>query len=195
MSATKPDPPYAGPTKINDPPIGPERLAVLAGHEKYLRMRDRIGREPLELIREMKHGGYRFKCRRGMLGVLALDRNHNPIPERMSFRQIAPILTGMSGVEVTYETVRRWWEAVFPDEADEPEETLNPDEVNPPAPAALREASDIIVKAAARKRAPRQAAPPVGDEHAQQIREAVERAQAPTTNPDVPPAAFLPPAQ
>lgn len=168
MSATLPDQPHESPPKINDPPIEPERLAVLDGHEKYLRMRDRIVREPLDLIREMKHGGYRFKCRRGMPGVFVRDRDHNRVPERMSFRQIAPILTEMSGVEVTYETVRRWWEAVFPDEADEPDEF---EAETTPAPVAPR---------------PRRRTPAA-------IQDAMNRAQAPTTNPDVPPAAFLPP--
>lgn len=173
--ATSPPP---GPMKIDEPPITPEQLAALAGHEKYLRMRDRIGREPLDLIREMKHGGYRYKCRRGMPGVLVLDRAGNPVPERMSFRQIAPILTGMSGVGATYETVRRWWEAVFPDEDDEPDP--DPDPVVP--------ASTVSVRRRTVRRKP-----VVGDEHAAAIRAATDRAK--TTNPDIPSAVFLPPTE
>lgn len=167
-----------GPMKIDEPPIPLEQLALLGGHEKYQRMRDRLGVEPLDLIRQMKHGGYRFKCRRGMPGVLVLDRAGDPVPERMSFRQVAPVLTAMSGVEVTYETVRRWWETVF-DEGDEPEE-----EAPPPVP---------VVRRVTRRRTP--VPEPVGDDHAQQIRAAVAKAAAPTTNPAVPPAAFLPPQE
>src|ERR1044071_2330662 len=96
-----------------EPPIDADALAVLAGrgHEKYTLMRDRLGVEPMELIRQMKHGGYRHKSKRGAPGVL-VRRHGEPVPDRMSFREIAPLLSDRSGVEVTYETVRRWWEAV-----------------------------------------------------------------------------------
>lgn len=183
----------AGPLKIDEPPFTPEQLAKLSGpnHEKYQRMKDRLGREPLDLIREMKHGGYRFKTRRGMPGVLATTKGGAPVADRMSFRQIAPILTGMTGVQVTYETVRRWWETVS-DEGDEPEETLNPDVVNGPDEQALAEASAMMVRAS--RRAPRRKPAPVGDEHADAIRAATKRASV-TTNPDVPSAVFLPPQE
>lgn len=185
MSDNTHDPPFEQrehPLRLDEPSIPPESLARLSGpnHEKYQRMRDRLAREPIELIREMKHGGYRFKTRRGMPGVLAIDKGGQPVPDRMSFRQIAPILTGMTGVPVTYETVRRWWETVS-DEPDEPDPV--PDAPEPePAPERVR-----------RRRTP--VVPPVGDEHADTIRAAVDRAKAAPTNPDVPSAVFLPPAE
>jgi hypothetical protein len=198
MSDNTHDPPFAPVTPRGyqpEPPIPSEALAPLRGrgHEKYSLMKARLNAEPLEVIRTMKHGGHRYKSKRGYPGVLVLDRDGNPVPDRMSFRQIAPILAALTGVEVTYETIRRWWEDVFPDEADELEETLNPDEMNPPTPAALREASEIIVRAAARKPRTRPAVPPVGDDHADTIRAAMNRAKS--TNPAIPPAAFVAPAE
>lgn len=170
-----------------EPPIPDEALAVLrvAGHEKYHLIRDRLGKEPLEVIREMKHGGYRFKSKRGYPGVLVMHRG-DPVPERMSFRQIAPILAGASGVQVTYETIRRWWEAVFPDEADEPDDA---DGVDRGAQHILRTESgdrEITPRRATRRRTPAVAS----DGHADTIRAAM--AKAVSTNPDVPPAVFLP---
>lgn len=170
-----------------------DRLALLSGpgFEKYVLMRDRLGgKEPLALIALMKRGGFRFKSRRGMPGNLVLDKQGNAVPDLMSFREIAPYLSEMSGIPVTYETVRRWWDIVHPDGADvSPAEVLSPDEMNGPDPETLREVSEIVVKAARRKR------PAVADGHAEAIRAATKRAQAPTTNPDVPPAAFLPPSE
>lgn len=169
-----------------EPPITDEQLAVLhvQRHATYALMRNQLkGAEPLELIRTMKHGGYRFKCKRGYPGVLVLDKQGNPVPERMSFRQIAPILSTMSGVQVTYETVRRWWEAVFPGEPDEPVDEV--DEMEPLPPVAPQAAPPK--RRTVRRRTP--AALPVGDEHADAIRAATERAKS--TNPAVPAAAFL----
>lgn len=180
------DPP-AGPRDYQpEPPIPNEALAPLRGpgHEKYALMTARLHAEPLEVIRTMKHGGYRFKSRRGQPGVLVLNRDGDPVPDRMSFRQIAPILSAMTGVEVTYETVRRWWEAVFP---GEPDEASEPDQ---PTRVTVIAATTPPVKRATRRRTP--AVPPVGDTHAEMIREAMAKAVG--TNPDVPPAAFLPPA-
>jgi hypothetical protein len=180
------DPP-AGPRNYQpEPPIPSEALAPLRGpgHEKYALMTARLNAEPLEVVRTMKHGGFRFKSKRGYPGVLVLDRDGNPVPDRMSFRQIAPILSASTGVEVTYETVRRWWEAVFP---GEPDEATDPDD--PPVRVVPTSALTPTVKRATRRRT---VAPVVGDEAADAIRDAMERAKS--TNPDVPPAAFLPPA-
>jgi hypothetical protein len=141
-------------------------------------MRERLGVEPLELIRVMKHGGYRFKCKRGYPGVLVIHRG-SPVPERMSFRQIAPLLSVMSGVQVTYETVRRWWEAVCPDEPDEPVDEADAEP--------LQVATPVVKRRTVRR------TPVVGDDHAEAIRAATKRAQG--TNPAVPAAAFLPPAE
>lgn len=180
------DPPVSPRDYQPEPPIPRELLGPLRGpgHEKYALMLARLGAEPLEVIRTMKHGGYRFKSRRGYPGVLVLNRDGDPVPDRMSFRQIAPILSAMTGVEVTYETVRRWWEAVFPGEPDEA-----PEEYPPPTPVP---ATATAATRSARRSARTPAAPPVGDAHAETIREAMAKAVG--TNPDVPPAAFLPPA-
>lgn len=186
------DPPFDPDSLKISIDLPPERLAQLSGvgFEKYVLMRERLGgQEPLKFIAVMRRGGYRYKSKRGAPGVLVLDRDGSPVPDLMSFRQIAPIMEKWSGVPVTYETVRRWWEIAFPDE--QPEESLSPDDVNGPTEEALREVSDIVVKAGRRRKAP-----PVGDDHADAIRVAVERARAATTrttNPDVPSAVFLPP--
>lgn len=196
-----------------EPPIPAAALAPLRGrgHEKYALMTARLNAEPLEVIRTMKHGGHRYKSKRGYPGVLVLDRRGDPVPDRMSFRQIAPILSVRTGVEVTYETVRRWWEAVFPGEPDEPDEEtadLGPDREEVPhpqtrrarrRPVAIDQDSDVAqtlnqpVKRATRRRTPVvPVVPVVGDDHAETIRAAM--AKAASTNPEVPPAAFLPPA-
>jgi hypothetical protein len=137
--------------------------------------------------------------------VLVLDRDSNPVPDRMSFRQIAPILSAMTGVEVTYETVRRWWEAVFPGEPDEETASLDPDREEVPHPRTRRarrrpvaidqdpEIARVLATSAKRATRRRTPVPAVGDDAADTIRAALERAKS--TNPDVPPAAFLPPAE
>jgi hypothetical protein len=177
---TPPADPLASGVYQPEPPIPAELLEPLRGHghEKYALMKDRLGSEPLEVIRLMKHGGFRYKSKRGYPGVL-VKRHGDPVPDRMSFRQIAPILSEKTGVEVTYETIRRWWELVFP---GEPDETTDPD-YPPVAPV-------VPVKRTVRRRTPA-VVPAVGDEHADAIRAAMDRAK--TTNPDVPPAMFLPP--
>lgn len=189
MSENAHDPPVQAPRLLGratilpgyelEPPFTDEQLAALhvPRHATYTLMRDRLGVEPLELIRAMKHGGYRFKSKRGYPGTLVIRRG-DPVPERMSFRQIAPLLSGMSGVQVTYETVRRWWEAVCPDEPDEVTEPDGPPMVQPPAVRSTR-------------RITRRRTPAVGDEHAEAIRAATKRAQS--TNPEIPAAAFLAP--
>lgn len=189
MSTNAHDPPATGPVDPiayqHEPPFTDEQLAALhvARHATYALMKDRLhGVEPLELIRVMKHGGYRFKSKRGYPGVLVTSKGGDPVPERMSFRQIAPILSAQSGVQVTYETVRRWWEAVCPDEPDEdpePEEAVGPPMVEHTTRSA--------------RRITRRRTPTVGDDHAEAIRAATERAKS--TNPAVPAAAFLPPAE
>jgi hypothetical protein len=195
MSENAHDPPTQAPRFLGratlltgyelEEPFTSEQLAALhvPRHATYTLMRDRLGAEPLELIRAMKHGGYRFKSKRGYPGTL-VTRQGDPVPERMSFRQIAPLLSTMSGVQVTYETVRRWWEAVCPGEPDEPVDEVDDE----PAPVV---ATTTSVRRRTVRRRP--SAPAVGDEHADAIRAATERAKS--TNPAVPAAAFLPPAE
>lgn len=168
-----------------------EKLALLsgAGFEKYVLMRDRMGgKEPIAVVALMKNGGFRYKSKRGMPGTLVHRKGH-PVPDLMSFRQIAPVLTELSGVPVTYETIRRWYDIVFPGEAvDDPAEIEEEEELAQltPVPAA-----SVPVKRATRRVTRRTPAPVVGDEHAAAIRAATDRAK--TTNPDVPSAVFLSP--
>lgn len=154
---------------IDIPADSLERLSG-PGFEKYALMRAQLGEEPLRVIARMRGGGYRYKAVRGRPDRLVLHRRQ-PVPDLMSFRQIAPLLSAMTGVAVTYETVRRWWEIAFPEAADEPEE---PDTTPVPVSRAVRRRT-----------------PTVGDEHAETIRAAME--QAKSTNPAVPPAAFVAP--
>lgn len=165
MNDTTHDPPVrtAGRT-----PIDPARLAALRGpgFEKYLLMREKVGQEPIFLIQDMQQGRYQHKQVRGKPGVLRRGRDGKPIPDLMSFRQIAVALTEVTGVQVTYETIRRWCDTaglVAPDHADEDE-------------------------------APERSSPALAgeDEHTRAIRNAVARAKS--SNPDIPAAAFLPPA-
>ncbi len=189
MTDTTHDPPADLPVSIPPgaaPPVGahvtisPEGLAALRGpgFEKYELMRAKLGVDPIRTIAHMRSGGYRYKSRRGYPGVLVQDRAGEPVPDLMSFRQIAPVLSELTGVMVTYETIRRWWAAAFP---EEPMDGPEPESVPPTAP----------VRRVTRRRTP--AASAVGDEHAETIRAAMERANT-STNPAVPPAAFVPPA-
>jgi len=144
------------------------------GFEKYAHVRTQLrGDEPIELIRLMKTGGYRFKSKRGKPGVLVVRRGE-PVADWMSFRQIAPELERLTGVPVTYETVRRWWEAAYPDGDPSPV----PGAV-PPTP---------------NRRQLKRRQPAASAQHTRDIRAATEKARSGATNPDVPAAAFLPPA-
>lgn len=176
------------PGYVPEAPFTAEQLAALRvpRHATYALMRAQLGTEPMELIRLMKHGGFRFKCKRGYPGTLSI-RYGSPVPERMSFRKIAPLLSSMSGVQVTYETVRRWWEAVVPDEPDEPADDDTGSEL-PPVP--MVQPTARAARRVTRRRTP---TPTAGDEHAEAIRAATERAKS--TNPTVPAAAFLSPGQ
>lgn len=125
--------------------------------------------EPLELVRDMANGRYRWRRRDGFL---MLDEHGQPLPDRMSFRAIATELERLTGEVVTYETLRRWWGRVW-------EGTSIPD-----GPA-RQAAEDAGARLRERVRVPADTAR-VGAARA----EAADR----QSNADVPPAAFLPPA-
>lgn len=178
------------PSTSHDPPIPADRLAPLngRGHEKYRLMRAELSAvlskikmkpthlvEPIELIRYMKHGHYRNKTRRGYPDrIVFKDDGVTPVGDRMSFREIAAELTTLTGVEVAYETVRRWWEIVFPDEPDEPAAEPAVEPVIQPLPGGRKRAATRRTPTPT----PTPTALPVVSE---------------STNPDVPVAAFLPP--
>lgn len=124
--------------------------------------------EPLELIRDMAGGQYRWRRRDGFL---LLDEHDRPLRDHMSFRAIATELERLTGEVVTYETLRRWWGRVWPG-------TSIPD-----GPA-RQAAEDAGARLRDRVRVPVDTAR-VGAARA----EAVDR----QSNTDIPPAAFLPP--
>jgi hypothetical protein len=175
------------PDTSHDPPkryavIGPRipaaRLAVLNGseHVKYEIMKHRLGCEPLDVIADMRNGFWKGQTRRiGGVAHPVVDEGGTPVGDRMSFRRIAPELVAMTGVSITYETLRRWWLLAFPEDAA----TVDVAEPEPVRP----------VKRTTTRRRP----VPFGDLHAEAIRKAT--AKTASTNPDVPPATFLPPTE
>lgn len=193
MTDTTHDPPRNAPVQTTDLlPITTEQIALLSGRgfEKYALMRERLGREPLHVIRGMKLGHHQYKQVRGAPGILRKHRGQ-PIPDRMSFRQIADALTAMSGVEVTYETIRRWCDTALPGIGDEPEDDTDGTATPVANPARVRTAVRRTPRPAAKP-----AAPVAGDEHADAIRAAADRVNSmKPTNPAIPAAMFLPPAE
>lgn len=103
MSSPSHDPP----AKL--PPPGAD-LTQFSGprFEKYSLMRDRLrphfgDPEPVRVIERMR------------LTTRTHRRNGRELPLFVAFRLIAPELTRLTGVQVTYETLRRWWELAWPD--------------------------------------------------------------------------------
>lgn len=131
------------------------------GFERYQLMRERLGYEPMILIYQMRTGGYRSRIHAD--GATVLDQDGLPVPDRMSFRDIAPELLALTGIEVTYETVRRWWDLYYPGDTS-PARRRRQSRRRTPAVAAV---DDAALEAA--------------------------MAAAGGTNPAVPRAAFLPP--
>lgn len=111
----------------HDPPAHPGAATIPAallavfneqGFEKYQLLRDRLDEEPMERIHRMVTGTYRIKRRRN--GDPVPDQTdptgNTPTPDYMSFRKIAIELQGTAGVAISYETVRRWWYQVWPED-------------------------------------------------------------------------------
>jgi len=96
-----------------------ERAKVLAS-PIYRLLAAELGEDPLDLVRAMVGGRYRY--RRDRAGRVMFLEPGVPRPECMSFRTAEVELVRLTGgrISVTYETLRRWWEKVWPqdDEAD-----------------------------------------------------------------------------
>jgi len=99
------------PDNAPDPPK--PRLDALRGpnFEKYALIAANLGVEPIEWI-----------TRRRLAGRIQVGSDGAPVlvdgkPARilLSFRDLAPELADASGVNVTYETLRRWWDLAYPD--------------------------------------------------------------------------------
>ena len=141
-------------TPTHDPPTAPN-LSAFEGErfEKYHRIRDRLGQEPMAYIANLRLAGRA----RHRAGKPMLDSDGRQLIALPSFRDIAPVVERASGVPVTHETLRRWWLTAWPD--GHPQE------------------------------------PRIADTNGvEEIRAAMHRARARSTNQAVPPAAFLPPA-
>lgn len=108
MSTPTHDPPGA---ETPEKKVAPD-LSKFEGQrfEKYARMREKLGREPMALIAEMRlRGRVRIRAGRPMVDDKGAELIALP-----PFREIAPRLTERTGVPVTHETVRRWWETAWP---------------------------------------------------------------------------------
>jgi hypothetical protein len=149
------------PDNAPDPPK--PRLEALRGpnFEKYALIRANLGIEPIEWITNRRLAG------RSQLGGEDLPRI------LLSFRDLAPELTRASGVTVTYETIRRWWDLAYPDG-------------HPGAP-------DGTVRPYHLHRAPRGARPDTPAPAPDTVAAAEQVARDRHTNATVPPAAFVEP--
>lgn len=103
-----------------------EERARLLGSPTYQLLASKLHEEPMNLIRDMAEGRYRWRRTRNRM--LALGVDGEPQPDFMSFRSIEVELsrvTGGTGVPA-YETLRRWWDRVWPPPPDGPD-TPTPD--------------------------------------------------------------------
>lgn len=88
------------------------------GSDRYLLLAQGLRDDPMNVVRRMTSGRYRYKRRRN----LTLWVEHGaPVPELMSLRQAAAELERLTGEAVTHETLRRWWERIWPGEEPAPE--------------------------------------------------------------------------
>jgi hypothetical protein len=88
-----------------------EHRRVATASDRYLLLAQRLRDDPMNVLRRMLMGEYRYKRRRN--GQLWLDRDQ-PVMEVMSLRQAAVELERLTGENVTYETLRRWWLRIWP---------------------------------------------------------------------------------
>jgi len=119
-----PSPPQPGDDAalIPRPPGDPHTVATLTTERAHLTaspmyrlvaqaLSARFGpTEPMELVKAMADGQYRWRHRDG---AFILDHGER-CPDHMSFRAIAVELERLTGESVTYETLRRWWGRVWP---------------------------------------------------------------------------------
>lgn len=98
------------------------------GSDRYLLLAQGLRDDPMNVVRRMTEGRYRYKRRRN--GTLWVEFGV-PVPEEMSLRQAATELERLTGETVTHETLRRWWERIWPD-SPEPGTVVPPATFLPP---------------------------------------------------------------
>lgn len=115
MNTTHDPPAAAGAATPSSAAIPAHLLAVFneQGFEKYQLLRERLGEEPMQRIYDMVTGSYRNKRRRNDDPIMA---DGEPVPDYMSFRKVAQELERVAEVAISYETVRRWWYQVWPED-------------------------------------------------------------------------------
>jgi hypothetical protein len=74
-------------------------------------MSDRLGMEPMAYIASLRMAG-RVRHRAGKPMLDDQGREMMALP---SFRDIAPVVEQTTGVPVTHETIRRWWDLAWPE--------------------------------------------------------------------------------
>jgi len=143
------DPPAAetpGPRPMSDDEVLIARRPVMAAEAKetveqrrritasdrYVILFRRLGEDPMNVVRDMAEGRYRFKRRRDL--TLWTDEHGQPVPERMSMRKAAAELERITHETITYETLRRWWMQIWPG--------VSPPDTQRPIPEALFIAPD-----------------------------------------------------
>lgn len=86
--------------------------AAATGSNLYMVLAQELGDDPLELVRLMVSGRYRWKRHRN--GLLWIDADGDPVPEHMSLRQAAAELVRITRRDVSHEALRRWWDRIWP---------------------------------------------------------------------------------
>jgi hypothetical protein len=119
--------PYDPPGIVDLQPLV-ERRRLITGSDRYLLLAQQLRDDPMNVIRRMLEGRYRLKRRRS--GKLWVEDGQG-VTEHMSMRQAADELRRITGEDVTYETLRRWWARVWP-ESPPPEVAVPPVVFTPP---------------------------------------------------------------
>jgi hypothetical protein len=103
------------PVLAADAKVTVEQRRRITASDRYVTLFGRLGEDPMNLVRDMAEGRYRFKRRRDL--TLWTDEHDQPVPERMSMRKAAAELERITGEAITYETLRRWWIQIWPGES------------------------------------------------------------------------------
>jgi len=104
------------PTSVAEVRRTVEHRRAILGSDRYLLLAQKLADDPMNVVRRMAQGEYRFKRRRDR--TRWLDGDGRQVVEFMSLRQAAAELKRLTGEDVTYETLRRWWMKIWPDEPD-----------------------------------------------------------------------------